>query len=86
MHDGDFIRHVAEHIDHICQPAGSAQHVAIGSDLDGGFGAEHAPAQIDTIRDLQKLPDILSDRGMTDPDIAAVMHANWLRFWTAALR
>ena len=29
---------VADHIDHICQLAGSTRHAAIGSDLDGGYG------------------------------------------------
>ena len=35
---------VADHIDHICQLAGNADHAAIGSDLDGGFGTEQCPS------------------------------------------
>jgi microsomal dipeptidase-like Zn-dependent dipeptidase len=31
------------HIDHICQLAGNTHHVAIGSDLDGGFGSSRLP-------------------------------------------
>jgi len=57
------IEHVVDHIDHICQIAGSAKHAAIGSDLDGGFGREQSPADLDTIADLQKLVDILTKRG-----------------------
>jgi len=52
------IEHVVEHIDHICQQAGNANHVAIGSDLDGGFGREQSPSDLDTIADLQKLVEI----------------------------
>jgi membrane dipeptidase len=70
---------VVIHIDHICQLAGNSQHAAIGSDLDGGFGREQSPADLDTIADLQKIPDLLAGRGYHDEDIAAVMHGNWLR-------
>jgi len=71
---------MADHIDHICQLAGSVAHIAIGSDLDGGFGTERCPADLDTIADIQQLASILKQRGYTHTDIAAVMHNNWLRF------
>jgi membrane dipeptidase len=70
---------VVNHIDHICQLAGNSQHAAIGSDLDGGFGREQSPADLDTIADLQKISDLLAGRGYHDEDIAAIMHGNWLR-------
>ncbi len=73
------LTHVADHIDHICQLAGRSQHAAIGSDLDGGFGREQSPADLDTIADLQHLTEILSKRGYRDEDIATIMHGNWLR-------
>lgn len=69
----------ANHIDHICQLAGNTRHVAIGSDLDGEFGTEQTPHDVNTIADLQKLPDILRRRGYSEVDVAAVMHGNWLR-------
>ncbi len=69
-----------DHMDHICQIAGNANHIAIGSDLDGAFGKEQSPYDIETIADLQKLPALLSKRGYTDDDIANVLHGNWLRF------
>jgi membrane dipeptidase len=69
---------VADHIDHVCQLAGSAKHSAIGSDLDGGFGTEQSPADVDTIADLQKLPAILDRRGYSADDIRGIMHGNWL--------
>lgn len=77
--------HVADHIDHICQLAGHVKAVGIGSDADGGFGKEHMPAEIDTHRDITRLAQTLSDRGYGDDDIAAVMHGNWLRFFSEAL-
>jgi membrane dipeptidase len=70
---------VADHIDHVCQLAGSSRHAAIGSDLDGGFGREQSPQDLDTIADLQKLAGLLAARGYAQADIAAIMHGNWLR-------
>ena len=70
---------VANHIDHICQLAGDSQHAAIGSDLDGGFGREQSPADLDSIADLQKIPAILAWRGYREIDVASIMHGNWLR-------
>jgi membrane dipeptidase len=78
------LAHVAEHIDFICQLAGNSQHAAIGSDLDGGFGREQSPAELDTIEDLQHIPEILTKRGYSDTDIASIMHGNWLRMLRTA--
>jgi membrane dipeptidase len=69
---------VVDHIDYICQFAGDAAHVGIGTDFDGGFGLQSVPAEIDTIADLQKLVPLLAERGYTESDIAAIMGANWL--------
>src|SRR5918993_3819100 len=73
------LAHVADHIDHICQLAGNSHHAAIGSDLDGGFGREQSPSDLDTIADLQHLTEVLSKRGYRDEDIAGILHRNWLR-------
>lgn len=70
---------VAEHIDHVCQLAGDSLHSAIGSDLDGGFGRESSPHDLDTIADLQKLGEALAARDFGDDDIENVMSLNWLR-------
>lgn len=70
---------VVDHIDHICQLAGNADHAAIGTDLDGGFGTEQSPQDLDSIADLQKLAPILERRGYRQEDIAKIMHGNWLR-------
>jgi membrane dipeptidase len=77
--------HVADHIDHICQLAGNVKHVGIGSDADGGFGKEHMPAELDTHRDIVRLAEVLSQRGYSDEDIVAMMHGNWVRFFTETL-
>lgn len=71
---------VIDHIDHICQLAGNCLHVGIGSDLDGAFGKEQSPYDLDTIADLQKLPSLLNKRGYSETDISNLMHGNWLRF------
>jgi membrane dipeptidase len=75
---------VVDHMDHVCQIAGDARHIAIGSDLDGGYGTEQCPCDVDTIADLQKLPDLLRRRGYTEEDVCGVMHGNWLRFFRTA--
>ena len=64
--------------------AGNARHSAIGSDLDGGYGTEQSPRDLDTIVDLQKLTALLRARGYQQADIEAVMHGNWLRFFQRA--
>lgn len=75
---------VVDHIDHVCQLAGNSRHAAIGTDLDGGFGREQSPRDLDTIADLQKLAGLLKDRGYTDADISAILHGNWLRLLRGA--
>jgi membrane dipeptidase len=70
---------VVDHIDHICQLAGNSRHAAIGTDLDGGFGREQSPRDLDTIADLQKFAGLLAGRGYGNDDIAAILHGNWLR-------
>ncbi|MEX0714878.1 MAG: membrane dipeptidase [Pirellulales bacterium] len=74
------LSHMVDHIDHVCQLAGNARHAAIGTDLDGGFGREQSPADLDTIADLARLPGMLAERGYSQADIELVMHGNWIRF------
>jgi membrane dipeptidase len=71
---------VLDHMDHICQLAGNADHIGIGSDLDGAFGKEQCPADLESIADLQKIPDLLRVRGYSEEDVQKAMHGNWLRF------
>lgn len=74
------LERVIDHYDHICQLAGNALHIGIGSDLDGAFGQEQCPYDLETIADLQKIGTLLSQRGYTPQDIENVMSGNWLRF------
>jgi membrane dipeptidase len=69
-----------DHIDHICQLAGNTHHVGIGSDLDGAFGREQCPYDLETIADLQTIPDLLKNRGYSEADVQNIMQGNWLRF------
>ena len=71
---------VADQVDHIAQLVGNARHSGIGSDLDGGFGTEQAPRDLNTIADLQKLRRILEGRGYSETDIRGVLSGNWIRF------
>jgi membrane dipeptidase len=77
---GVSLKHAIKNIEHICSIAGNSNHVAIGSDLDGAFGLEQCPTEIDTIADLQKIADMLNDQGYRESDIQNVMHGNWIRF------
>ena len=74
------LAHLLDHWDHICQLAGNANHIGIGTDLDGGYGLEQSPGDIDTIADLDRLPKMLAARGYAAGDIAKVMHGNWIGF------
>ncbi|MBI5772604.1 MAG: membrane dipeptidase [Verrucomicrobia bacterium] len=80
------LERIVDHMDHICQLAGNAKHIGIGTDLDGGYGREQTPADLDTIADLQRIPEMLARRGYTPADIEGVMHGNFLRFLRAAWR
>jgi membrane dipeptidase len=75
-----------DHIDHICQLAGNADHVGIGSDLDGAFGREQCPYDLESIANLGKIPELFEKRGYSKTDVENLMHGNWIRFlrktWT----
>lgn len=71
---------VVDHIDHICQLSGNCDSVGIGSDLDGAFGNEQCPYEIDTITDLQKIKFVLKKRGYSDSNIDNIFHENFIRF------
>ncbi|WP_350285409.1 membrane dipeptidase [uncultured Croceitalea sp.] len=83
---GVTLTQMVNNIDHICQLAGNSLHVGIGTDLDGAFGKEQSPADLDTIADLQKVPQLLGPRGYTEGDIENIMHRNFINFikrtWT----
>ena len=79
------LQRVADHIDHICQLAGNTLHVGIGTDLDGAFGKEQAPLELDSIADIRQLIPVLTQRGYQQQDIENIFYKNWLRFMLEAL-
>jgi membrane dipeptidase len=81
---GVTVETAVDHIDRVCQLAGNADHAAVGSDLDGGFGREQSPCDLDTVADLQRLPELLRRRGYPERDVANILHGNWVRFFTKA--
>ena len=77
---GVTLNQMIENIDHICQLSGNSNHVGIGTDLDGAFGIEQTPTDIDTIADLQKIPLMLKKIGFPENDIEKVMNKNFISF------
>ncbi len=79
------LERICDHIDHVCQLAGDSRHAAIGTDLDGGFGREQSPADLDTVGDVQRVDGFLRARGYSETDVAAILHGNWLRVFDRVL-
>ena len=77
---------VTNHVKHVCDIAGDAAHVGLGTDMDGGLGRDEIPVEIETSADLPRVADALSTAGFGDQDIAAIMGENWLRFFSKNLR
>jgi membrane dipeptidase len=67
------------HAEHIAELVGW-EHVGIGSDLDGGFGLEESPANVDTVADLRNVGAALPHNVRR-----GVLGDNWLRFLRANL-
>ena len=72
---------VVDNLAHISELAGSTDHIGIGSDLDGGYGTEQTPHDLDTIADLQKVGSLMTKRGFSAEDVEKVIHGNWMRFF-----
>jgi len=77
---------VTSHIKCICDIAGNAAHVGLGTDMDGGLGREQIPVEIETSANLPRVADALSTAGFGDGDVAAIMGESWLRFFSKNLR
>lgn len=74
------LERIVDHIDHVCQIAGNARHCGIGSDLDGAFGREQSPGDLETIADLARIAELLAKRGYSQSDIAGIMSGNFIDF------
>jgi membrane dipeptidase len=71
--------HLRRHANHIASLVGW-KHVGIGSDLDGGFGLEESPLEIDTVADLYKVGAVVPAEVRE-----AVLGTNWLDFLKSSL-
>ena len=74
------LERICDHIDRVCQLAGNARHAAIGSDLDGGFGTEQMPMDLDSIADLARLSDLLAGRGYAPDAVEGILAENAISF------
>lgn len=79
------IQTVVEAIDYVVQLAGSATHVGLGTDFDGGFGLESIPEGMDSVADLAKIADGLLEWGYSREDVELIMYGNWLRILRSCL-
>lgn len=71
--------HMRRHADYIAKLT-DWTHIGIGSDLDGGFGLEESPSEINTVADLHKV------RAALPPEARdKVLSTNWLDFLGASL-
>ena len=71
---------------HICDLAGNANHVGLGTDMDGGLGREQIPVEITTSAELPRVGDALRQGGFDENAVAGVLGLNWIRFFTSALK
>ena len=70
----------ARHVRHACDVIGDADHVALGSDADGGFGSDRLPRELSTAADWPRLGEALADAGFGDDEVRAVLEDNAMRF------
>jgi membrane dipeptidase len=73
---------VVEHLVHHARAAGGPEHVALGTDLDGGFDARHAA--INNLARLKELPARLR-RHFSQAQVDGIMGGNWLAFLERSL-
>lgn len=74
-----------QHLNRI-KEIGGIETAAIGSDLDGGVGVETTPDGLNTIADLQKIPQMMSDIDYSEKEIVAVKNGNLIRLMKMILK
>jgi membrane dipeptidase len=65
---------VVDHVRYVADLIG-IEHVGLGSDFDGA----RVPAELGDASGLTRLIEALRDGGLSDSDIDAIAHQNWLR-------
>jgi membrane dipeptidase len=68
---------VVRHTVHIARAAGGPEHLGLGTDLDGGFDARHAP--VSDLAELTRLRSRLR-KHFSRTQVDGVMGGNWLEF------
>ena len=59
--------------------------VALGTDMDGGFGPGDLPVGLDHPRKLDALAEALRDAGWSDGEVEGFAYGNWLRLLSRVL-
>ncbi len=72
------------HCRHIVDISGRPDLLGLGSDMDGGFGADQLPAPMRLPKDLSMLAAALSEAGFSDAEIAGFSYHNWNNFFASA--
>jgi membrane dipeptidase len=70
---------VIRHMSRIAEIAGHTRACAIGSDWDGGYGAEAIPAPLTGLNDLPLLAEALLKHGFSEEDVKGIFNGNWVR-------
>jgi len=73
------------HLDHVSRVVGGRHGVALGSDMDGGFGPEHLPISLDHPTKLGVLIDALREAGWGHNEIGGFTYENWLELLRRSL-
>lgn len=74
------IEETVAHVDHFVEIIGHRRGVGLGSDMDGGFGADQLPAGISQPRHLTLLSDGLAAAGWNEEEVSGFASENWLGF------
>jgi membrane dipeptidase len=73
------------HVQRVSELMGHRRGVALGSDMDGGFGPDRLPEHLDHPVKLDALADALTAAGWSEDDVAGFAHGNWKRFLQRSL-
>ncbi len=74
------------HVQRVADLMGHRRGVALGSDMDGGFGPDALPENLDHPRKLDTLGEALAAAGWSNDDVEGFARLNWFRFLQRMLR
>ena len=76
---------VVRHAQHMARLMGRFDGVALGSDMDGGFGPSELAAGLEHPTKLPALAEALRAAGWSEAQVRGVQRKNWLKFLRRAL-